>query len=224
MDETVELAVQALEQGVTHMVCTPHINPGVFDNHQDNIEAVFQEVVEELRANDIALALSYSCEVRLCTEITQWVSQSSLPLLGSWKEKPVLLLELPHSHVPAGTDSLIHWLQKKGIQPVIPHPERNRDILANYDKATWLKSMGVMFQATAGAFTGTFGDAVEETVFRMLDENLIGYVASDMHNLKRRPNEMANAYKAVLAVKGALVANRLFVDTPKAITSQTVWC
>lgn len=223
LNETVALAKHALDQGVTHMVCTPHIHTGVFDNTQKTIEEAFEVVVNELRANNVNLALSYSCEVRIGAELTNWIINSKLPLLGIWGGKPALLLELPHSHIPAGADSLINWLLRKGIQPIIPHPERNRDILSNYNKATWLKSLGVLFQATAGAFTGTFGERVSDTAYQMLDDNLIAYVASDMHNLKRRPNEMAEAYKAVSHFIGVLIANRLFIETPRAITSNTVW-
>jgi len=223
MSDALLLAEQAIEQGVTHMVCTPHINPSVFDNTKEMIADAFEEFVKALKDQKLDLPLSFACEVRLTAEVTKWIPNSRLPFLGEWDSKSALLLELPHSHIPAGTDSLINWLLKQGVQPIIPHPERNRDILANYSKASWLKSLGVLFQATAGAFTGTFGEHVENTAFKMLDDKLIAYVASDMHNLKRRPNEMAQAYEAIASYKGSLVANRLFIETPRVITSSIEW-
>ncbi|WP_371194958.1 tyrosine-protein phosphatase [Glaciecola sp. SC05] len=223
IEDTVELARQSLDQGVTHMICTPHIHIGVFDNNRESIKDVFDSTVNTLRESEISIRLSYSCEVRIGVEITDWILQSKIPLLGFWEGKAALLLELPHSHIPAGADSLIKWLLKNNIQPIIPHPERNRDILENYDRATWLKSLGVLFQATAGSFTGTFGSNVESLVWRMLNDNLFAYVASDMHNLSKRPNEMSKAYKAVLNQNGESMAKNLFVNTPKKITLQTIW-
>jgi protein-tyrosine phosphatase len=223
LDDTIALARQASEQGVTHMVCTPHIHLGTFNNTQETIAQAFELARDAIHEHKIPLKLSYSCEVRLGIEITQWVEAKSLPLLGAYKGKSALLLELPHSHIPAGTDSLIHWLLKRNIQPIIPHPERNRDILDNYDKATWLKRLGVLFQATAGAFVGTFGERVEQTVWRMLDDKLISYVASDMHNLHKRPNEMKMAYQAISNIKGEMIADNLLYKMPQQITEHTHW-
>jgi protein-tyrosine phosphatase len=223
IEDSIALAKQAVEQGVTHMVCTPHIHVGTFDNTQQSIAAAFEKTLAALHANNVPLKLSYSCEVRLGIEITQWINKKAIPLLGAFNGKSALLLELPHSHIPVGTDSLILWLIKQNIQPIIPHPERNRDILENYDKATWLKRLGVLFQATAGAFVGTFGERVEQTVSRMLDDKLITYVASDMHNLHKRPNEMKLAYEAIASTKGEMIADNLLRQVPKKITEQTNW-
>lgn len=221
--DTIALAEQAVEQGVTHMVCTPHIHSGVFNNNRDTIKEAFDQSVEALRKHQIPLSLSYSCEVRLGIEITQWISSSSIPLLGTWNDAPALLLELPHSHIPQGTDSLIKWLLRNDIQPIVPHPERNRDILDNYDRATWLRSLGVLFQATAGSFTGTFGEKVEALTWRMLSDGLFNYVASDMHNLHRRPNEMAIAYNKIANLEGENLSKELFVGVPQLITKYTHW-
>jgi protein-tyrosine phosphatase len=223
MENALAMALQTLEQGVTHMVCTPHIHPRVFNNNRAIIERVFTTFVAQLHAKSINLKLSFGSEVRLCTEITEWTATGELPYIGVWHDKPALLLEMPHSHIPTGTDTLIYWLLKQGIQPIIPHPERNRDILAHYDKVVWLKKLGVLFQVTAGAFTGTFGEPVKQTVWQMIDDNLVSYVASDMHSINRRPNEMGAAYSMLSEAKSDTLAQKLFVDVPKQLTAQTQW-
>jgi protein-tyrosine phosphatase len=81
----------------------------------------------------------------------------------------------------------------------------------------------VLFQGTAGAFVGTFGERVERTVWRMLDEKLISYVASDMHNLHKRPNEMKMAYQAITHSKGEMIADTLLRKLPQQITQNTDW-
>nr|WP_136250273.1 CpsB/CapC family capsule biosynthesis tyrosine phosphatase [Ningiella ruwaisensis] len=223
LDDTLLLAKQAVEQGVTHMVCTPHVHVGRFDNSREIIANAFNDTLECLQAQNVNLKLSYASEVRTCIEITQWHQSGALCYLGQWKDKKALLLEMPHSHVPTGIERLIHWLLQQNVQPIIPHPERNRDILAQPDKALWLKRMGVVFQATAGAFTGTFGEQVEHLAWQMLEENLIAYVASDMHNLNKRPNEMAQAYKIIAEKHSEHRATDLFVTTPLHITRDTLW-
>lgn len=223
MQQALELAEQACEQGVTHLMCTPHIHAGVFNNDKQIIAEVFQALLDELAVKNIPLFLSYAAEVRVGADITHSISRAELPFLGKWGNKSALLLELPHSHIPAGIERVVSWLHKQGIQVVIPHPERNRDVLANYNKATWLKSLGALFQVTAGAFVGTFGSAAQDISFRLLNDNLVDYVASDMHNLHKRPNQMKEAFETIRSIRGEQVAKRLFIDTPKSLTNEINW-
>ncbi len=223
IQDSVDLAYQAMEQGVTHMVCTPHIHPRVFNNDIQNIRESFEQTLVAFREKGIELKLSFACEVRLSIEVSQWIAQNKLPFLGDWNDKSALLLELPHSHVPVGADTLIKWLLKKGIQPIIPHPERNREVMADYSKASWLKGQGALFQATAGAFLGSFGEQAEQIAWRLLDDDLITYVASDMHNLSKRPNQMMAAYEKIQQLKGDDIADELFFTVPQKITQNTQW-
>ncbi|MFC4701992.1 tyrosine-protein phosphatase [Glaciecola siphonariae] len=223
LNDALAMAEQAYEQGVRHIVCTPHIHLGTFDNSAQIIEDSFTAFVDEVHKRSLDIKFSYACEMRACAEIIQLVGASALPYLGHWENKAALLLELPHSHIPAGIENLISWLIKHQIQPIIPHPERNREILANYDKVTWLKKLGVLFQATAGAYTGTFGEAVKITALNMLNDKLTHYVASDMHNVHRRPNEMRDAYVFLSEEIEQAYVQSLFYDVPEQITSQTSW-
>ena len=134
-----------------------------------------------------------------------------------------MLLELPHSHIPPGTDNLLRWLARNGVQAVIAHPERNRDIIANPDKINALKRAGCLFQATAGAFTGRFSEKVKHTAGLLLARDLITYVASDTHSVNRRPNDMAKAFIEVAALKGNEYAERLFKQTPWLISQGNLW-
>tara|TARA_R110001599_G_scaffold122530_3_gene294581 strand:- start:4321 stop:5049 length:729 start_codon:yes stop_codon:yes gene_type:complete len=217
------IAEQSVAVGVTHMVCTPHIHQGYFDNNLTLISESYQSLVEHLAKANCPLKLSFAAEIRITPDIMLWHKQGQIPFMGRWQGKDVMLLELPHSHIPPGTDNLLRWLAKNDIQPVIAHPERNRDIIANPDKINGLKRAGCLFQATAGAFTGRFSELVKETVKLLLARDLITYVASDTHSVNRRPNDMAQAYIEVAALKGNEYAEHLFKTTPWLISQGNAW-
>ncbi len=217
MEMSLAMARQTQQAGVSHLVCTPHIHWGYFDNTQDIIKNGFNQLQQEVRNAGIELSLSYAGEVRVNEMIPVWLKEGKLPFIGKWKERDVLLLEMPHSHVPGGLDQLVRWLINENVQPLIPHPERNRDILKMPDKVQWLRNLGCLLQVTAGAFTGSFGQHVESLAFSMLDNNQIDLVASDTHDTKRRPNEMAEARDLVRQHAGEDIAHRLFKDTPGKI-------
>ena len=223
LEDAVELASHSLESGVTHMVCTPHIHQGVFDNNLSSITTAYTSLVEALKARNIPLKLAYSCEVRITPDILSWVASDSLPFIGEWEGKKALLLELPHSHVPPGVENLVRWLLKNNIQPIIPHPERNRDIIADYNKINQLKRIGCLFQITAGAFIGRFNEQVQSLAERLLEDNLVSYVASDMHSLLRRPNDMHACKQAITELTNSDTANALVYDVPLSISKNLSW-
>lgn len=223
LEDAVAMAKHSFEFGVTHMVCTPHIHQGVFDNNLATITSAFEQLVLALKEQQVPLKLAFSCEVRVTPDILPWVNAKSLPFIGEWEGKQALLLELPHSHIPPGVENLVRWLFKNNIQTIIPHPERNRDIITDYNKIHMLKRIGCLFQVTAGAFIGRFNEKVQLVAERLLADDLITYVASDMHNLHRRPNDMLACKQAIMQIADSDTANALVYDVPSTISRNLNW-
>jgi protein-tyrosine phosphatase len=223
LEDAIELARHSVSNGVTHMVCTPHIHQGIFDNNIASIELAYNQLTAALQQHSIALKLAYSCEIRITPDILTWVAQKSLPFIGEWEGKSALLLELPHSHIPPGVENLVRWLLKNNIQPIIPHPERNRDIIADYKRINILKQVGCIFQITAGAFIGRFNEKVQTIAERLLADGLIAYVASDMHSLQRRPNDMLACKQVLTQLADNATAQQLVYDVPFKITQNINW-
>lgn len=217
ISESIALAKVAYESGITHVVCTPHIHDGYFNNDIEIIESTHGIFKSALEREGIPLKSHFAAEVRINPNIISMVQEERVPFLGYFDGQPVLLLELPHSHIPPGTEQLIQWLKKQGIVPMIAHPERNRDILANYNKANWLRGKGVLFQLTAGAITGTFGQRVQDCVFKLLNDGFADIIATDAHNMSKRPPELAGAYQLVKDEFGVASAEDLCTNNPLEI-------
>lgn len=194
---SMDMARASVQSGITHALCTPHIHYGYFDNNIDIIRSTHEIFASALERENIPLRTHYAAEIRITPEITKLYAKGTIPFIGYLDGKPVLLLELPHSHIPIGLEQFLGWLKSRGIKPIIAHPERNRDILSNFNKAIWLKGLGVMFQVTAGAITGTFGSRVQSCSIKMLEEGLVDVVATDAHNLQKRPPEMGGAFSII---------------------------
>ena len=221
--DSLNMARQAIEAGVTHMMCTPHIMEGIYENTQLSIQAAYSLLTQALKDDGCSLKLSYAAEVRITPQILQWVNDNKIPFLGQWQGKHALLLELPHSHIPAGTENLVKWLLKHNVQPIIAHPERNRDIIAQYSKINMLKRAGCIFQVTAGSLTGRFSESIKTVAFKMLEDDLVNYIASDTHNVTRRPNDMGEAKKVVESEVGQQRALDLVLNVPLHITQDCIW-
>jgi len=218
IEESIALVKLAIADGVTHAVCTPHIQLGRFDNNVRTIATAFEILSAEIESQQLNIKLAFAAEVRICPEIMILAKQNKLPFIGKWQDTDVLLLELPHSHVPPGTDQLIKWLHKNNIMPMIAHPERNRDIIADYNKFEMLSRLGCLFQVTATSLCGHFGDTIQAIANRMLEEGKVTILATDAHNLKRRPPNLSAGMYAAADIIGQKLAKELVIDTPKLIS------
>jgi protein-tyrosine phosphatase len=217
MDEALQLARVAVADGITHMTLTPHIHPGRYENNSVAIEPVFKAFKQALADASIPLSVAMSGEVRLSAEVLMLVAQQQIPFLGHWQGKQVMLLELPHSHIPPGSDKLVRWLLDRNILPMIAHPERNKDIMRDLDSIAPFVEMGCLFQVTAMSMAGRFGIPSAQRAMEMLEKNWITVLATDAHNLEHRPPVLSEGYAAAKAVVGEVAARALVLDHPRLI-------
>ena len=209
-----QLARIAVDDGITHMVCTPHIHPGRYDNTVESIQQALTELQQGLAAQQIDLIVSAAAEVRFGMELMVAVKQNNIPFLGEWQSQPVLLLEFPHGEIPFGAERLTAWLLQQGIKPMIAHPERNKGLLRSPAKLQPFIEQGCLLQVTAGAVAGRFGGAAQELAQTLLKEELVTILASDAHNIEHRPPILSQGRDAASALIGEAAAQRLVLDNP----------
>ncbi|CAM4243254.1 tyrosine-protein phosphatase [Pseudoalteromonas ostreae] len=216
--ESLALLKLAENDGITHMVATPHIHIGRFNNSISHIYDDLANLQLHAKNEGIKVKLAAAAEVRLDVEIMAMVMANKLPFIGKIADKNVLLLELPHSHMPQGYDKFIQWLGKQNIRVIIPHPERNRDIQSNLFYIQHLKQLGCDFQLTASSIEGEWGESAQVISLQMLKDGLVSYVASDAHSVKRRPPILRQAKNTVTQLIGEEQATALFVTNPQQLT------
>lgn len=217
LDESLELARLAVADGITHSVCTPHINIGRFDNDVRTITKAFEALEQGLAESGIPLKISMGAEVRISPEMMFLIEKDRIPFIGSWQGKKVLLLEMPHSHIPPGSDKLVKWLLSRNILPMIAHPERNRDVQKNPSLLAPFIQMGCLFQLTASSLTGAFGETSQSIAVDLLKQGQATVIATDAHNVKRRPPLLKEGLDAATAVVGLEQASKLVLENPLAI-------
>ncbi|AIY65441.1 tyrosine-protein phosphatase [Pseudoalteromonas piratica] len=222
--EALSLLKLAVAEGITHIVFTPHMHIGRFDNSKVDIYHTFFDFKQLAADHNIKIEMACAAEVRIDADLIYLFSQKKIPFLGQLENKSIVLLELPHSHFPQGTEKLISWMIDKDIVPVIAHPERNRDIQKNNQLAIKLKKLGCYLQLTAGSVCGQFGDSSYKLSEFLLSNNMVDVIASDAHNLKRRPPKLKEAFNYISKKYSASYANDLFINNPKNITSNLFIC
>ncbi len=214
LGDAIELAQYAVNSGISHSVLTPHIHLGRYDNDHETIHEAFIQLKNELIKQKIPLKIAYAAEVHISPDIMPLLKDNKIPFLGRYKDQNIMLLEFPHSHIIPGTDNLIRWLFKHNIRPIIVHPERNKELQADISKIKPFLKMGCLLQITAGSLIGKFGPKCEQ-ISRFLIENKYAYfVATDAHNIKNRPPELADVNHYLVATMGKEEAKKLLYFNP----------
>lgn len=219
LDQALVLARAAVADGITHTVATPHIHTGRFPNTLISITRAYRQLCAALKAESIPLKIGMAAEIRLSEEILNMVLLNQVPYLGKWEGEKVLLLELPHSHIPPGTEQLIRWLRKQKVRPMIAHPERNKDVIRDFNKVMPLVREGCLFQVTAGAVAGHFGEPAQERAIQLLEQDLVTILATDAHHEVRRPPVLNLGREAAAEIVGEDKAWRLVLQNPGKIAA-----
>ena len=114
-------------------------------------------------------------------------------------------------------------LRTGGYKPILAHPERHRQLSTSHEQLERLRDQELHFQVNAGSFMGQFGRRAKATAEWLLEKGWVDIVASDGHDLVKRPFSLSSAYKRVSELTNQAEAGRLFMDNPlRAIRGETV--
>ena len=214
------MAREAVKQGISHILLTPHHMDGMYTNHKEDVikkTADFQCALDEAK---IPLTVFPGQEVHLTGELLEAIDKNDVLFMD--EAGKYLLLEFPHSGIPEYTESMIFELIARGITPVIAHPERNHGFQKHPDKLYDFIEMGCLSQLTSSSYLGVFGDSVERLTQKFVDAKLGFIFASDAHNFEGRRFLMQDAFKKLTketTEKKAILFNN---NAKKIVNGETV--
>ena len=220
MEISLRLAQEAVENGVTHALLTPHHMNGRYVNHKQDVIKETVEFRQQLKEHNIPLTVFPGQEVRINGQLIEALDKDDI--LFADEGNRYLMLEFPDDDVPHYTNQMIFVLQQRGITPVIVHPERNTKIMAHPELLYQLLQKGCLSQITASSYVGTFGKKVEDFSKKLI-ANGQGYLfASDAHDLPGRKYEMRQAFEKYSREFNAELAKRYAENARLIINGENV--
>jgi protein-tyrosine phosphatase len=174
MENSVRVLEQLVAEGVTAVVCTPHLSAS---GAAEAPVAKHRALLEELRA-----AAPRGIQLYSGFEIMLDDPTADLRLPGlSLGDARAVLVELPRVPLtPEATDVLLR-LRSSGIVPVIAHPERYQGI--TIDTLHIWRDMGVVVQGDGLVLLSSGRRGVFSRL--MLAEGVTDVIASDNHGDRR---------------------------------------
>ncbi|HLS10217.1 tyrosine-protein phosphatase [Lentibacillus sp.] len=192
INDTLDMAKAAVDQGIHHIVATPHHRNGKYDNIKTDILKYTSILNDKLAEEDIQLTILPGQETRINGDMVEGLEQGEiLPINENTK---YVFVEFPSGHIPRYAKQLLFDIQLKGYMPVIVHPERNKEIMEDPDKLYRMVEKGVLSQVTASSVCGKFGKKIQKFSHQLIETNLTHFIASDAHNTSTRGFYLKDAY------------------------------
>lgn len=189
--EAMLLIQNAAKNGVTHIVATPHHRNGLFNQDVNEIKNSIHLLNSMLQERKIPVTILPGMEVHLHGEFMEEFETEVLTLADS---KKYILIEFPTHNIPQFTESILYELQLKGFVPIIAHAEKNMEIRRHPKKLLNLVNKGALVQVTASSVSGANGNELKKFALKLCKHQMVHFIASDAHDVKKRPFLIQQAY------------------------------
>jgi protein-tyrosine phosphatase len=208
---TTEMCHVAAEDGIRHIVATPHCNHE-FAYDRQRYEGMLAELRE---ASGRRIEFSIGCDFHFSYEnITDAIENPTRYTIDGTR---YLLIEFSDYGIPPNTNEHLFQLTSRGMVPIITHPERNPLLVRRPERVLEMINAGALVQVTANSITGFWGDKAQSVSEWLLKQGAVHVVASDAHDPKRRRPVLSQARRAIAKLAGEEVAEDLVVNNPQSI-------
>jgi protein-tyrosine phosphatase len=214
--ETAEaMCRMASEDGVEHMVATPHANDRYYYDR-----AYLQQLLGVLQQRiGPEPELSLGCDFHLSFENMK--SALETPERYCIGNSRYLLVEFSNFSIPQQVDLWFAQMIERGSVPIITHPERNPLLQKDTRRVlNWIE-LGCTVQVTASALTGGWGERAGEIARWLLQNSAVHFLASDGHEIQRRVPVLSAAKRVVAKEFGEPMAQALVETNPRAVITNS---
>lgn len=198
--------------GFTHVTATPHMRPGMFDNEKQALEAAFASFMPNVAGRqvpELMLASEHYFDELVYERI---LKGEALPYPGG----RAVLLEFYEIDFPAQIEQRLFDLRRRGLLPVIAHPERYRKFWDAPAALERLVEQGVGALLDCMALVGKYGRRPQRAAEELLEREVYQAACTDLH----RPTDIATVEKSLKLIEkryGKDEVSFLFDEGPKAL-------
>lgn len=216
LEESLKMAKFAYECGTNAIVATPHCN--IPDSYENFWSRKLIDKVTTLRnalsENRIPVKVFYGQEIFCNARTPELLEQGKLISINNSR---YALVEFDFNEYSSSVYRKLSQLVAMGCTPIVAHPERYAFVSEEEDAIYRMKGIGALMQINKGSLSGGFGGGARHNAYRMLDERLVDFVASDAHSPYMRTPDMSGAHEMISEVFSMDYADMLFEENPRLV-------
>ena len=178
IEETFNLINEAKNVGFEAVVLTSHYKEHYYETDTMESEVWVNAIYQNLQAKNIDVNLYLGNEI--------YFSENILELLETRKASTIndtsyVLFEMPRDVEPINLYNIIHEMTQYKLVPVLAHPERYEYVQKEPSLINVLIQKGVLIQSNYGSILGMYGEKTKFILKKMLENNLVHFLGSDVH-------------------------------------------
>lgn len=212
-----QMAMHALHTGVKTIVATPHCNlMGARRNYRGR---AYTECISMFRA----LMRQHHIPIEILPGAELFAHPSNLRqlldehLVMTLNDSRYLLVEFNFAVAGEEITDALELISRRALIPVVAHPERYAAVQRDPSLvALWFRK-GYIIQVNKGSILGRLGERALSTSLHLLRSGLIHVIASDAHDVYRRPSGFQSILSELSQLCPQEYIDLLLTGNPKAI-------
>ena len=220
LEESVHVIKKLSEFGYTDIILTPHyINDSTYVSTREENLDVLKRLKVGLIRNNVNVNLYLGNEIYIDSEIANLLKNN---IISSLNDTKYLLIELPMSGESEIYYDIFLDLINMGYKVILAHPERYISFQKDFNKIYELKELGVLLQSNVGSVLGDYGRGAKKTIKRLLKENLITFMGTDIHHNKEEYTFVLKAKKKMGKYLTQKQINNIFENNAKVLLNDKI--
>ncbi len=188
LETSILMIEREIEQGVTDIVLTPHVQSTVTKANTAKRKKQFELLKEEVSKRGLNINLHLGAEIMYHSHIETDFSKYQFG-----KNKYVLIEFSTKAESPI--EEVCFDVMAMGYQVIVAHVERYNYL--KIEDIISIKQTGALIQTNASAILNIDKLANKKTVKKLIKEDLIDIIATDTHNIEKRPPNLLEARKVL---------------------------
>ena len=216
MEESLWMLNKEYQEGVRHVILTPHFRYDMFEPHMNIVTRQFMQLRRAaMNIGDEGMRLYLGCELHSSMDMVECLKKGRrLTLAGS----RYVLVEFSNGDEKNYIEERIRSLLMNGFIPIIAHVERYKATRNDIGFLTELKDMGAHIQVNADTISGQDGFGAKTFARKVMKHGLLDFVGSDGHRKTERIPEIGKCVAKMEKTMGSEYVKKIFIKNPRKIT------
>lgn len=176
-EESQSLIIEAKNVGFNKIISTSHYASNCYEIP----EYKRKEHIENLKQENDNPQILLGSEIFLTYDVIDALEQFKASTINGTQ---YILVELPLRQHFFNLRDTIYRLQEKDYRIILAHPERYTMIQKDFNLLYELSDLGILFQCNYGSILGLYGMSAKSIIKKMLKNNLVSFLGSDVHREK----------------------------------------
>ena len=215
MEETVSMLEQAVADGITTMIATPHYHLGRKVASYDMVETAYQDVLSEIEKRKLPIRIYLGNEIFCSDTAIEDIAQKKAHTMDGTR---YILLEFHPGNSYRDIRHGVHTAIEEGYIPIVAHAERYQALAEDIERVDELVQMGCYIQLNAADIMGAEGFRMKQLCKKLLKEELVHFVATDAHKSEgRRTPKLCKCVSYIEKKYGKDYAKAIFETNPMCV-------